>query len=50
MLNNKQGFADSDRFHKLEKWLGETFGEYWDDKFDQFRLVGEISASIKSLV
>lgn len=38
VLNNKQGFTDSDRYHKLEKWLGATFGTYWDEKFDQFKL------------
>ncbi|XP_024389114.1 uncharacterized protein [Physcomitrium patens] len=38
VLNNKQGFTDSDRFSKLEKWLDKTFGEYWDNNFDKFGL------------
>jgi len=36
VLNNKQGFTDSDRFSKLEKWLDETFDCYWDENFDQY--------------
>ncbi|KAG0605194.1 hypothetical protein M758_9G038700 [Ceratodon purpureus] len=38
VLNNKQGFTDSDRFLKLEKWLEKTFGTYWDEKFDQYKV------------
>jgi hypothetical protein len=41
VLNNKQGFTDSDRFHKLEKWLETVFGSYWDEKFDQFKVVSD---------
>ena len=36
VLNNKEGFTDSDWFSKLEKWLGETFDYHWDENFDQF--------------
>ncbi|CAL9064053.1 unnamed protein product [Musa banksii] len=34
VLNNKQGFQDSEVYAKLEEWLGVKADEYWDKNFD----------------
>ncbi|WOK98111.1 MORC family CW-type zinc finger protein 4-like isoform X1 [Canna indica] len=34
VLNNKQGFQDSEVYAKLEHWLGAKADEYWDNNFD----------------
>lgn len=39
VLNNKQGFQDSEAYAKLEEWLGVKSDEYWDNNFDAVDVV-----------
>ncbi|GMN40787.1 hypothetical protein TIFTF001_010019 [Ficus carica] len=38
VLNNKQGFQDSESYARLETWLGRKADEYWDKNFDELRV------------
>ncbi|XP_068653459.1 uncharacterized protein [Aristolochia californica] len=38
VLNNKQGFQDSELYAKLKEWLGNRSDEYWDNNFDKLYL------------
>lgn len=49
VLNNKQGFQDSEVYAKLEEWLGVKADEYWDKNFDILDVVfffSELCSSI----